>query len=264
MAQRDRGLGHKRGLRMRSRAGGAGPSREPAAPPPAGPGQRRRAAELRPGLRFAVAVTGSASNAGKTWLCERLITGLRGAGEQVTALKVTRTHVDTCPRENATCGVCDDLVAPWEVVTDPAVIGMKGKDTGRYVAAGAHRVLWLLVQPEHVARAVEQVLPLVDPGHVLVAEGNSFGDFVAADLTLMAITEHVPPKPSARHVLPRVHAFVAPRDDMAFARGFLRDEGLEARPLVAAEDVFSFLQGRLAAALRDRQVEPLAGRRGGG
>jgi len=217
------------------------------APPiPSRPGQRLDPRVLRPDLKAVVSVSGTSSNAGKTHLAERLITWLVGRNETVTALKVTRTHIGTCARENDACHVCDDLEAPWRIIDDARTIRMPRKDTGRMLAAGAAHVVWLIVQPAHMSAGIEAVLRALPEGGVLVAEGNSFRDYVeTCDLSLMAFAPRPAMKASARHVLDRIDAFVARPEDMGVAERILQAEGLGSPRVVSAAEIETWAAVRL-------------------
>ena len=246
---------------MNARVGGGGarprPVRSDVAPPACDPGQRIEPRAWAPALLATVAVGGSASNAGKTLACERIVGAAVAAGIPVTALKVTRTHVGTCPRENDACGVCDDLLSPWEIVADDATLARPRKDTGRYVRAGADCVLWLLVQPAAVLEGVRAVLARVPPGHLLVAEGNSFADYVTADLTLLVLDDTGALKPSARVLRDRADLLVVRGGGSAAeaAVGHVPDP----RNLTLPEDVGGAVLQRLGL-LRESD-RPLAGPR---
>lgn len=185
-------------------------------PEKAPPEHRLDLRALAPGLRASVAVGGATSNAGKTRAVERLLAGFRAAGVPTLALKVTRTHLATCPRGNEACGTCDSLGGDFEVVRDPARLATPGKDTARYLAAGAVEVRWLLVKPSAMAAGIRAALADFPSGAALVAEGNSFLDWTRPDLALMAVWDREPPKASATYVLDRVDAFV-PRPGRAGA-----------------------------------------------
>ena len=110
-----------------------------------------------------------------------------------------------CPRLEDSCGVCDSLGVPWRLVSSREELDVPRKDTGRYLAAGATSVLWLLVQPAHLRDGILAALDRVPDGVVLVAEGNSFHDATIPDLGVMAVTEDGPWKPSAAPLVDRVH-----------------------------------------------------------
>lgn len=216
------------------------------APDPCPIDRRVRWRSVRPDLAGVVCITGSCSNAGKTTICEDALAALAQAGRPAVALKVTRTHLDSCPRENDGCGVCDDLDRPWRIISDPAALDVVGKDTGRYVAAGAKGVLWLIVDPTHIRRAVEDALNRVPEGVLLMAEGNSFRDCLEADdvLTIMAMTDANRIKPSALHVIDRASVFVGSEKVREAARAILQETGTDGTPWIEADDVGEWVVDR--------------------
>jgi hypothetical protein len=194
-----------------------------------------------PGIAATVSICGAASNAGKTWLCEAILRGLRGENRPSLALKVTRTHLGDCPRGIETCGTCDSLVGDFELVTDRALLNVPRKDTGRYFEAGADRVLWLLVKPAAVRAAVLATLAEVPAGVVLVAEGNSFRDYASADVTLMALSGGGGMKASADHVIDRVDACVRHYR----AREASGNATIGAKPVLAPDAAWPFVRDRI-------------------
>jgi len=210
-------------------------------PPRCAPEARGHARTLAPATRPLVCVAGASSNAGKTWLCERLLEGFAAAGRPARALKVTRTHLDSCPRQNDGCGVCDDLDAAYRVVTDAATIDTPKKDTGRYVAAGATDVRWLIVDPAQVLSGITAALDEIGSGP-LVAEGNAFLDNVdGIDMALMAVTDRFRVKPSALHVIDRVDAFVGSEEAEEALTPMLQDRGLHTPTWVRPDDIAAWV-----------------------
>jgi len=209
------------------------------APDPCAIDQRVPWRTVRPDLAGVICVTGSCSNAGKTTVCEDGLAALAAAGRPAVALKVTRTHLDTCPRENDGCGVCDDLDRPWRLIRDPAALDVSGKDTGRYLAAGASSVLWLIVDPAHMPEAVRAALAALPVGALLMAEGNSFRDHLTSDdvLTVMAMTDGDQIKPTALHVIDRATVFVGNTKVRQSARTILRKAGADQRPWVDHDEI---------------------------
>jgi hypothetical protein len=236
-----KGLGHKASERKN-------PARQPAglsSAPPRCPTEDRISLTLRPDLRAVVCVAGSSSNAGKTTMCEHILRSLAAAGHPGFALKVTRTHIDACPRQNDGCGVCDDLKSPYRVVTQREELDVRRKDTGRYFAAGAAGVLWLIVDPFRMRDGVLGVLPHIPHGVLLVAEGNSFHDHTqGADLSLMAASDRLDIKPSAQHVLTRIDAFVGSLDACAAIQATLGSRS-RPRPWIAPGDAGAFVVSEL-------------------
>jgi hypothetical protein len=211
-------------------------------PIPAAPGDRIDVRRRFPAVAATVAVCGAASNAGKTWLCEHLIRGFRSEARPVLALKVTRTHLGDCPRGITTCGTCDSLTGDFRIVRERDDLVVPGKDTARYVEAGADRVLWLLVKPAAVRAGILAALSEVPPGFTLVAEGNSFLDSASADAAIMALSSRGVRRESARNDNDRVDAFVRPyRAPGARSLG----GAVGGRPLIAASDCWRFVRERI-------------------
>jgi len=78
-----------------------------------------------------------------------------------------------------------------------------GKDTGRFWDSGAANVHWVIVKDDQVAQGISEALGRVETNGVIV-EGNSFLEYVIADLTIMcARAEGGKIKPSARKALSR-------------------------------------------------------------
>lgn len=211
-----------------------------------------------PAIAATVSICGAASNAGKTWLCESVLRGLSSEGRRTCALKVTRTHLGDCPRGITTCGTCDSVKGSFEIVREPALLDVPGKDTGRYRAAGADQVLWLLVKPSSMRDGILAALAHVADGSVLVAEGNSFGDYASADVALLALARNGELKPSARHVIDRVDACVAPHAAPARpspSAGLAAPRPASApveKPVIDADAAWTFVREKLAAARAPR------------
>jgi molybdopterin-guanine dinucleotide biosynthesis protein len=218
-----------------------------AEPEPSKPGDRIDLRTRFPGILATVSICGAASNAGKTWLCESVLRGLRAEGRRTLALKVTRTHHGDCPRGIDTCGTCDSLKGDFEIVRDRSLLDAPRKDTGRYFGAGADRVLWLLVKPSSVQAGVLAALREVPAGFVLVAEGNSFRDYASADVALMALSEDGELKASARHVIDRIDACVRHHRTAGRPRAGAAMGGL---PLLGPEEAWPFVRDRIAGARR--------------
>ena len=221
----------------------------PIPPEKAPAGRRLDLRRLAADLRGVVAVAGATSNAGKTRTVERLLAAFAQERIPATALKVTRTHLTSCPRGHDACGTCDSLSGAFEIVSDPDRLAVPGKDTARYLAAGAGEVLWLLARPDAMEVGLAAVAAALAPGVVLVAEGNSFLDWVEVDVALMAVWDRESPKPSAEHVLDRVDAFVLrPGRGGAFPPP-LRDD----KPVVDDATLWPFVSARLVASrVRER------------
>ncbi len=153
--------------------------------------------KLRPAI---VAVSGFSSNAGKTTLVCELLRQLPGW----EAIKLTRGHYRSCGRDPAGCCVSDMLRDEPVIRSGREANYQVGKDTAHFWDAGASNVHWVIVKEDQVARGIAQALARVEAEGVIV-EGNSFLEYVEADLTIMcARSEGGTIKSSARRVLSKV------------------------------------------------------------
>lgn len=150
-----------------------------------------------------VVVGGCSKGVGKTLLVCRLIEVLPGWG----VLKTSPGH-----REAA--GHAHGVEDGFDVVTDLAVLSRPGKDTARYLAAGASRVAWLRASPARLADGVREALARLAGLPGLLVEGNSAAGCLAPDrLALVARAAMSEVKPSALPLLARADWLVvnAPR-----------------------------------------------------
>lgn len=147
-----------------------------------------------------VAVSGFSSNVGKTTLVCELLRQLPGW----EAIKLTRGHYRSCGRDPAGCCV-SDLLRDEPVIRSGREANYQiGKDTGRFWDAGASNVHWVIVKDDQVEQGIAEALSLVEANGVIV-EGNSFLEYVGADLKIMcARSDGGTIKSSARRVLSKV------------------------------------------------------------
>lgn len=145
-----------------------------------------------------VAVSGFSSNVGKTTLVCELLRQLPGW----EAIKLTRGHYRSCGRDPKACCV-SDLLSDEPVIRSGRESNYQiGKDTGRFWDAGAANVHWVIATDDQVAPGIREALARVEADGVIV-EGNSFLEYVTADLTIMcARADGGTIKTSARHALP--------------------------------------------------------------
>ena len=146
-----------------------------------------------------VAISGFSSNVGKTTLVCDLLRQLPGW----EAIKLTRGHYRSCGRDPAGCCVSDLLRDEPVVRSGREANYQTGKDTGRFWDAGASNVHWVIVKDGQVAQGITEALRRVEAEGVVV-EGNSFLEYVSADLAIMcARSEGGTIKASARKALVR-------------------------------------------------------------
>jgi hypothetical protein len=123
-----------------------------------------------------IILAGPSANCGKTELACRLVAML----DRPQALKITRFHREShCPVHGVddqgedNCDGCAPAPAGFELIDDPAVLNMTGKDSDRLLKAGAEPVLWLRAAPHVFKYALNAAVKRFDPARPLVLEGNS-------------------------------------------------------------------------------------------
>jgi hypothetical protein len=123
-----------------------------------------------------IILAGPSANCGKTELACRLVAALPGA----QALKLTRFHREShCPvhgineQGEDNCDGCAPAPAGFELIDDPAILNMPGKDSDRLQRAGAKPVLWLRAAPHVFRYALSAATKRYDSAKPLILEGNS-------------------------------------------------------------------------------------------
>jgi hypothetical protein len=117
------------------------------------------------------------------------------------AIKLTRGHYRSCGRDPTGCCASDLLRDEPVIRSDREANYQVGKDTGLFWDAGASNVHWVIVKDNQVERGIKEALARVETDGVIV-EGNSFLDYVTADLAVMcARADGGKVKPSARRAL---------------------------------------------------------------
>lgn len=157
-----------------------------------------------------VTVSGTSSEIGKTTLVCALLERLPGWA----AVKVTRGHYRSCGRDPETCCVSHLLGEEPRVFGERADTDVPGKDTGRYWAAGAADVRWVVgkrgQENEGLSRALAELADR--PG--VVVEGNRIVESCRSDLALLvAHPSQTEVKSSARRILGRVDALYVPDEE---------------------------------------------------
>lgn len=132
-----------------------------------------------------ICVGGASAHCGKTAVAALLLRAFPGWA----AVKVTPSRPgEPCPH-GEDCGACQPPEGSFEIIDDPATLSSPGKDTARFIEAGASRVLWVRSLPESLPEALESALgrrsdapgvivesttamPLLDGLHILVARAG--------------------------------------------------------------------------------------------
>ena len=149
-------------------------------------------------------------NAGKTALGVWLIGQLKQR-VPVCAVKVIQAHAhgQACPRGGAGCGICAGLQGLYDVREET---GRGQKDTMRFAAAGAQKVLLVRALPEGMEKAMQAAAQLLPKDCVVVCESNGAARVVKPGRFYLLGDEAELPrwKPSARAVRPLADAVLDP------------------------------------------------------
>jgi hypothetical protein len=127
-----------------------------------------------------VAVGGHSRNIGKTSLVAGLIRKFRN--RQWTAVKITQYGNGVCARDGGACG-CEPGAGEAFALTEE--YQPNKTDTGRFLAAGAERSLWLRVPAGGLARAAGTIRKILDQSANVIVESNSILELVQPDVFLM-------------------------------------------------------------------------------
>lgn len=177
-----------------------------------------------------ISITGTSSETGKTTVGTFIIKGLKN----VSALKITVQHEGACPRHRDTsCDGCSpEEDSMFRIVTDPAILAEPGKDTARYIGAGAPKVVWLQTSSECAHEGISRALGLFGDGARVLVEGNRFLAVRDAELGIMVVSPGLEKiKRSALEVLEKVNLFVinihpvTPKELIASTKARLKSMG---------------------------------------
>lgn len=154
-----------------------------------------------------VSISGFSSEVGKTHvLCELL--RLNPGWE---AIKITRGHYRSCGKNPEACCVSPLLGEKPLVLSDPERTRVPGKDTGRYWAAGASLVHWVIGVDDQIEEGVKNAIERVE-GEGVFIEGGSFLKHIDADYSIMVASPEIKDiKSSAVSVMSKMNALVVNR-----------------------------------------------------
>lgn len=144
-----------------------------------------------------IVIAGAASNVGKTTLICELLQAFPGW----EAVKLTRGHSRSCGRAPEACCVSPLLRDEPLILSAERETRVDGKDTGKYWAAGAANVHWVIATDDQVEAGIGAALERVNSPGVII-EGTSVLRYVRADQAIL-VARSVPSslKPSARRAL---------------------------------------------------------------
>jgi molybdopterin-guanine dinucleotide biosynthesis protein len=143
-----------------------------------------------------ITISGSHANVGKTKLAEKLFKILNGW----SGLKVTVMHNGKCPT-GRDCGACNELDSEFSIINNKNVLNEKGKDTQRFINAGAKKVLWLKARPHGLRKGLKKAMSMLKGAHGLIIEGTSVLKYIEPDLAILVKKKGSILKPSAKEML---------------------------------------------------------------
>src|SRR5688500_18678087 len=179
-----------------------------------------------------IAISGFSSGVGKTTLMCDLLCRFPGW----EAIKVSRGHYRSCGKNPEACCISPLLGEQPRVLSGLFSTFSPQKDTGRYFAAGAGNVHWVICTNDQVERGVNQALDQVKADGVFI-EGTSFLKYFPVDYSLMVISPSTGEiKSSAVRVIEKIDAFfvadpIPGRVSLEEIRSRLRKRGVDAREI---------------------------------
>jgi hypothetical protein len=156
-----------------------------------------------------VVVGGHSRNIGKTSVAAGLIRKLRS--REWTAVKVTQYGHGICSNKGTACGCEAEAGAgdPDHPFALSEEYEPNATDSGRFLAAGAHRSFWLRTPMGELAPAETTIRKILAQSGNVIMESNSVLELVQPDLFLMLLDFGCEDfKPSSLRFLDRADAFV--------------------------------------------------------
>lgn len=199
-----------------------------------------------------VVVGGHSRNIGKTSVVEGLIRKLRK--HNWTAVKITQYGHGVCSHHGEACGCETEPDHPFALTEE---FEPSSTDSGRFLAAGAERSLWLRTPMGELSRAKRTLAKITASGGNVIMESNSVLELLEPDVFLMVLDFSCSDfKPSSARFMDRADAFVvidrginAPLwEDVA--RGVWDDKPqfLVKPPVYVTTAVSDFVKSRLSSA----------------
>lgn len=207
-----------------------------------------------------VVVGGNTRNIGKTSVVAALIARLPEF--RWTAFKITQFGHGFCTADGHPCACQTEEAC---VAINPERDAGSGKDTSRFLAAGAERVFWVRTRVGRLADAMPRLREEMAAAANVILESNSVLEFLQPDLYLTVLDPATQDfKDSARRFLSRADAvLVSGRHGEGAApglpHGFAPDPSLAGKPSFAVapphwipDELAAFVRSRIAAASSPR------------
>jgi molybdopterin-guanine dinucleotide biosynthesis protein len=129
-----------------------------------------------------VVVGGHSRNIGKTSVVAGLIRRLRG--HQWAAVKITQFGHGVCSHAGEACGCKTEPEHPFALSEE---FEPSRTDSGRFLAAGAHRSFWLRTPMGQLSHARTTLEKILGQNENVILESNSVLELVQPDLFLMVL-----------------------------------------------------------------------------
>lgn len=156
-----------------------------------------------------VVVGGHTRNIGKTTLVTQLLSATAELGW--TAIKITQYGHNIC---SANGEACDCAAGDHAVAVSEERRSDSGTDTGRMLAAGAERVLWIRTQQGALKDAMPRLRRELAGAPYALVESNSVLRFLRPDIYLSVLHPRIADfKPSSLRYLDRAHALFVPEGE---------------------------------------------------
>jgi len=163
-----------------------------------------------------IVVGGNTRNVGKTSLVCEIVAALPSMNW--TAIKIAQFGHGRCADDGVDCECAP--AGPDHVYAIDEQHESDGTDTGRYLAAGAARSIWIRCREGMLAEAMPRVREFLAGSPNAIVESNSLMQFVRPDLYLTVVDRRADDfKLSAQRFLTLADLIVAP-DDRARAVDF--------------------------------------------
>ncbi|MBM3792991.1 MAG: hypothetical protein FJW31_02780 [Acidobacteria bacterium] len=178
-----------------------------------------------------VVVGGHSRNIGKTAVMEGILRSLPQSNWH--AVKITQHGHGRCSADGTDCGCADAGKHPYALseAQEPSL-----NDSGRYLAAGAHRSFWLRTRQGELAEGIPSLRRILALGENTLIESNSVLNFLVPDVYIAVLDFAVDDmKDSARRFLDRADAFVVLHRDRAIPWPGLPARWLASKPVFQAQ-----------------------------
>ncbi|MBZ5724035.1 MAG: hypothetical protein LAP87_03485 [Acidobacteriia bacterium] len=129
-----------------------------------------------------VVVGGHSRNIGKTSVVTGLIRKLRD--RKWTAVKITQYGHGVCTHKGEACGCEAEAEHPFALSEE---FEPTRTDSGRFLAAGAERSLWLRTPAGELGRAAGTLRKILKQSRHVIVESNSVLELVSPDVFLMVM-----------------------------------------------------------------------------